>query len=361
MYQFVFSLSLSFQFNSFLLFILCLFVFIHLKLGKALDIFPTFFMVPSLGIQRTRHNPLQSDIVGCTNELPHVFIYDMSDLPDEHWNQTYDRLKYVGVGQTNGGFALDWNPNNSNEFVTGTDDGGIYRYDLNAPIVGQMPQSLKSSACPVKFNHRYSNSSERAVNAVSWSHDTSGNIFGSAGDDGLVCLWDKRSSKVVSKFESKTLENDPVGEVRSLSFCPSDPHMFASGDDSGLARVWDSRMQRGSILALCHDECRFNQTSTSFNGKVVSEVNWIPDSPCLLSTTVSFSAVDHVKKNKDVTLSEQCIWDLSCIEEPLLFNHHNPNHAEITDTSISGGKRNLVANVDSDNMLAIWRMADELR
>lgn len=310
-----------------------------------------------------------------------MFVYDLSEVPEPEdgmkFCQKYvDKLKYVGVGQSAGGFTLDWNPNKYNELITGTDDGGIYLYDFNSPKVGQMPYSILSSPCSsaraVKFNHMYSHADEHAVNTVSWSHDISGNIFGSGGDDGCICLWDKRSAAVSSKFLSKDLAGNPVGEVRSLSFCPSDPNLFASGDDSGLARVWDCRMQRFSILALCHR--RMNLSSISLSGSVVSEVNWIPGSPCLLSTTVSFSGKDLLKKDKEVTMSEQCMWDLSLVEgaaggedsdemasDPLLFSHHNPSNADITDASISSGPRNLVANVDSENMLGIWRMADQLR
>lgn len=341
--------------------------------SRALDCFPTFFLVPGSnsghGIQRARHNNQIPTIVGCTTDHPEVFIYDLSSLPKPDglkYRQKYvDKLSYVGVGQKTGGFTLDWNPHADLELITGTEDGGIYSYDFKSPISGNIPSYLQGSkSVGAHFNDTWCHSPHHAVNDVSWSHEASGNIFGSAADDGCVCLWDKRSSGCSNRFVAKNLQGENVEEVRCLTFSPIDEHLFATGSDAGLARVWDCRMQKASLLAFHHDSRRLNNTEANFSNTVVTELSWVPQSPSLLMTTIAYDGKNNQKKGKDVRLSEQCVWDLSCADQPedsdpLLFVHRNTNHSEIIDTSMSATSM-LVANVDSDNMLGIWRMADEL-
>lgn len=245
-----------------------------------------------------------------------------------------------------------------------------------------------------------------AVNAVGWSCAPSGQVFGSVGDDGRTCVWDRRqpgSGSVGGAARPSVCLLPPpgdgrappsasaAGEVRCLAFSPTHEHLLATGGEGGRVCAWDFRAPKAPLASLLHLGNAAETRSSSRGGAagasaaaprsgVVGEVSWVPGEPSLL---VSAAAHPGVRGGSGAggagpapgrKWSETFLWDLARLPAngstketdsasadggALLLNHRNHDASEVMDLSVSADSA-LVASVDSANTLDIWRVSREL-
>ncbi|KAK4472613.1 hypothetical protein MN116_003849 [Schistosoma mekongi] len=105
------------------------------------------------------------------------------------------------------------------------EDGLVHLYDT----------SLTGSQAFLKYYEAHNN----AVFDVKWL--SSGSSFLTASGDQSIRLIDAETGVIIQQFFGHTMS------VRSLSFMPSDCHIFASTSRDGSIRMWDTRVKPDSV------------------------------------------------------------------------------------------------------------------
>jgi len=77
------------------------------------------------------------------------------------------------------------------------------------------------------------------LSCLSWSPSTRQHIA-SSDYDGVVCIWDTESCKLVAEYE------EHEKRAWTVDYCPMKPHILASGSDDGNVKIW-STTQRDSV------------------------------------------------------------------------------------------------------------------
>ncbi|CAH8448347.1 unnamed protein product [Schistosoma turkestanicum] len=150
-------------------------------------------------------------------------------------------------------FACDFSPTHTDLILIAQEDGLVHLYDT----------SVTGSQAFLKHYEAHSN----AVFDVKWL--SSGSSFLTASGDQSIRLIDAETGVVIQQFFGHTMS------VRSLSFMPSDCHIFASTSRDGSIRMWDTRVKpdamnfRGSpgissvgVLPQCHVPLLPNSSNT---------------------------------------------------------------------------------------------------
>jgi len=176
------------------------------------------------------------------------------------------------------------------------------------------------------------------VEDVTWSQHHE-NHFISAGDDGNIILWDKRTDKALQKV------NGHSREINSVAFNPFSEWIFATGSSDQGVGLWDIRNMGSRLYTL--------------NGHTdqVFHLQWSPFNETILASG-SYDRRVH-------------IWDLSRIGQPqtdaeaedgppeLLFIHGG-HTAKISDLCWHPTEDWVMASVAEDNVLQVWQMAENI-
>ncbi|TNN17733.1 Denticleless protein [Schistosoma japonicum] len=150
-------------------------------------------------------------------------------------------------------FACDFSPTLTDLILIAQEDGLVHLYDT----------SVTGSQAFLKHYEAHNN----AVFDVKWL--SSGSSFLTASGDQSIRLIDAETGVIIQQFFGHTMS------VRSLSFMPSDCHIFASTSRDGSIRMWDTRVKpdavnfRGSpgissvgVLPQCHVPSWPNSSNT---------------------------------------------------------------------------------------------------
>jgi len=328
----------------------------------------TFAHTPDTAVHRARRCPGRPGLVASVSEKPVVLV--------THHAGTKAAFAERCEGQTAGGFALDWATRRDVSFLTGTDDGQVYLYDLQGAKAAAAAEPSAQQGRPLRTHapvQRWSHSggggggAASAVNAVGWSCAPSSAVFASAGDDGRVCVWDLRESggggssgggnarpacvlcAPTSSSSSSSSSLSSSGEGRCLAWAPGEEHLLASGGDGAAVQLWDTRLPARPLASLRHwGETAAAPTAVTGHapafcapwrpspGGMVGEVRWWPGRPSLLISAASFaapapasssssssSAADedlphaaHARASAAAAGSEVIVWDLARLGEP---------------------------------------------
>ncbi|CAH8471181.1 unnamed protein product [Schistosoma bovis] len=150
-------------------------------------------------------------------------------------------------------FACDFSPTLTDLILIAQEDGLVHLYDT----------SVTGTQAFLKHYEAHNN----AVFDVKWL--SSGSSFLTASGDQSIRLIDAETGVIIQQFFGHTMS------VRSLSFMPSDCHIFASTSRDGSIRMWDTRVKpdtlnfRGSpgissvgVLPQCHVPFLPNSSNT---------------------------------------------------------------------------------------------------
>ncbi len=156
------------------------------------------------------------------------------------------------------GYGLAWSPlipegklatgdTNGNIFITTRNESGAWATDTS-PFRGH----------------------GGTVEELEWS-PTEQNVFASAGNDGMVKIWDTRSKARKAPVSVQVSNTD----VNALSWSHQTPHLLASGADDGEWAVWDLRQWKPSSNQANATK-HVPVASFNFHKEQITSVKWHP-------------------------------------------------------------------------------------
>ncbi|XP_018648250.1 putative prokaryotic DNA topoisomerase [Schistosoma mansoni] len=147
-------------------------------------------------------------------------------------------------------FACDFSPTLTDLILIAQEDGLVHLYDT----------SVTGTQAFLKHYEAHNN----AVFDVKWL--SSGSSFLTASGDQSIRLIDAETGVIIQQFFGHTMS------VRSLSFMPSDCHIFASTSRDGSIRMWDTRVKPDAVNF--RDMRRMNKNWKELEKKAQDRVGW---------------------------------------------------------------------------------------
>ncbi|CAG9327686.1 unnamed protein product [Blepharisma stoltei] len=136
---------------------------------------------------------------------------------------TEDRSLRIGKPNLNYSTQdLAWHPRQSNYILSAAKNSCIVLWNLDKSGPNKLDLIFKGHS--------------KVVNRVKWQH-TNYDVFVSAGQDGMIKLWDKRVADQVIL----NLQGNAEG-ARDVSFSPFKENLIAASFDNGQVQIWDLKM-----------------------------------------------------------------------------------------------------------------------
>ncbi|XP_031129199.1 WD-40 repeat-containing protein MSI1-like [Ipomoea triloba] len=284
-------------------------------------------------VNRARYMPQNPSIVATKTGSAELFMFDCTKHPSNPPEEGVCNPDLRLTGHKDKGNALSWSPLKQGYLLSGSDDGQICIWDVNAT-----PNDKTLEAMHI-FDIQHG-----CAKDVAW-HMKNENLFGSVGEDNYLRIWDIRTP--VIKLNQSVLSHEAM--VNSLAFNPINGWVVATGSSDRKVILFDLRMISSSLQTLE----RFSE-------------------PC------DREEVDHVRWNhkRENILASSCagkkllVWDISRIgriqtseEEkagpPELIFLHFGHMDSITDFSWSPTYDSAIASAANDNSLQLWRMLED--
>ncbi|KAH0856913.1 hypothetical protein HID58_085174 [Brassica napus] len=291
-------------------------------------VIPTPDAEPGLG--GTNQDPIvpKPTLVGAKTSGCEVFLFDYAKHASKPQTSDCDPdLRLLGHDME--GYGLSWSPFKEGYLLSGSQDKKICLWDVSAT-----PQDKVLNAMFVYEGH------ECAVEDVAW-HMKNENLFGSAGDDGRLVIWDTRTNQM--QHQVKVHEK----EVNYLSFNPFNEWVLATASSDSTVALFDLRKLNVPLHVL-----------SSHEGEVF-QVEWDPNHETVLASS-----------GEDRRLM---VWDLNRVGEeqleieldaedgpPELLFSHGGHKAKISDFAWNKNEPWVIASVAEDNSLQVWQMAESI-
>ncbi|GLT86079.1 hypothetical protein SLE2022_042420 [Rubroshorea leprosula] len=257
-----------------------------------------------------------------------IFLFDYAKQAENQQEHEFDpelRLR----GHDKEGYGLSWSPFKEGYLLSGSQDHKICLWDVSAA-----PQDKVLDAMHVYEAH------ESVVEDVSW-HLKNENIFGSAGDDCQLMIWDMRTNQTENRVKAHERE------INYLSFNPYNEWVLATASSDSTVALFDTRKLTAPLHVL-----------SSHTGEVF-QVEWDPNHETVLASS-----------GDDRRLM---VWDLNRIGEeqleieldaedgpPELLFSHGGHKAKISDFSWNKNEPWVISSVAEDNTLQVWQMAESI-
>eukprot|EP01006_Ploeotia_vitrea_P029087 TRINITY_DN61688_c0_g1_i1.p1 TRINITY_DN61688_c0_g1~~TRINITY_DN61688_c0_g1_i1.p1 ORF type:complete len:435 (+),score=42.70 TRINITY_DN61688_c0_g1_i1:40-1305(+) len=286
-------------------------------------------------VNLARYMPLRPQIVATKTVSSHVFIFDLESHPeapepDDHECRPALKLR----GHRREGYGLEWNPKKLGLICSGSDDHLICLWD----IAGNLDRRNGEMQDPLVTYDAHSD----IVADVSW-HPIHECIFASVSDDKSLRTWDTR----IREKPQETVENAHSREVNAVAFNPFSQFALATGSADKSVALWDIRNLKEKLHSfLSHEEEVFS-------------VQWAPFNETILASSSADRRI--------------CFWDISKIRgqqseqdnedgPPELLFIHAGHTSKVSDMCWNRQQDDdwVVASVAEDNILQIWRMAENI-
>ncbi|GAV82603.1 WD40 domain-containing protein/CAF1C_H4-bd domain-containing protein [Cephalotus follicularis] len=277
-------------------------------------------------VNRARCMPQNPAIIGAKTSGCEVLVFDYIKQAAKQEGCDCDpdlRLR----GHDNEGYGLSWSPFKEGYLLSGSHDHKICLWDVSG-----VAQDKVLDAMHVYQAH------ESLVEDVSW-HMKNENLFGSAGDDCQLIIWDLRTNQ--PQHTVKAHEK----EINYLSFNPYNEWVLATASSDSTVALFDLR----KLTVPLH-------TLSSHEGEVF-QVEWDPNHETVLAS----SADDR----------RLMVWDLNRIGDeqleldaedgpPELLFSHGGHKAKISEFSWNKYEPWVISSVADDNTLQVWQMAESI-
>ncbi|EDO18091.1 hypothetical protein Kpol_1045p78 [Vanderwaltozyma polyspora DSM 70294] len=268
-------------------------------------------------INRARYMPKDSNIIATINGEGNVSIYDRSKSRSDGLRTT---LKY----HKENGYGLSFNPNVSNELISGSDDFTIALWDIDSG--SKSPKSV------------WDNIHSDIVNDCSWHHFDE-NLFGSVSEDSTLKLHDKRStSKVINTIQAKAAFN-------TLAFSKHSANLFAAAGLDTNIYLYDRRQTTKPlhVMAGHEDAITCLQFHPKEDGILVSGG---ADRRVILWDLAEIGAEQQPDEADDGS--------------PEILMIHAGHRSAINDFTLHPTIPWLSASVEEDNVVQVWKCSKNL-
>lgn len=292
-------------------------------------------------VNRARYMPQNPCLIATKSVSGDVLLFDYTKHP---LNPSADGrctpdLRLTGHAAE--GYALAWNPTTRGHLLSGAHDSRICLWDVCSGVTGAETKTLQ----PLQT---FAAGHAASVEDVAW-HASTPEIFASAGADGIVCLWDARTSakpqSIVQVAATRTTPSSRSAEVNCVAFSPASPHYFISGSADCSVALWDMRM--------LHERTYTFQAHTD----EVLQVAWSPHH----ETVFASAAADR----------RIAVWDASRVGAaqdpedaedgpPELLFVHGGHTARISDFAWSVTEPWVVCSAAEDNIVQVWQMSSDI-
>lgn len=293
-------------------------------------------------VNRARYMWQNPNIIATKTADSDVLVFDRtkhSSKPDKDGVCNPDLIL---KGHKKEGYGLAWNPHTSGYVVSGSDDGIVCVWDINAT---GSPSSNDSCATLSPLG-TCSEGHTSVVEDVAW-HMHNDRVFGSVGDDRTLCLWDARNLDKGSP--SHKITDAHTAEVNSIAFNPFNEFLVATASSDSTLGLWDLRNMSGKIHSLVA------------HGDEVFGAAWSPYCETILSSHSSDRRVmvwDLGNIGADMSNSMDNAPD-SNLPSELLFIHGGHTD-KISDFSWNPNEEWVMASVADNNVLQVWGMAESI-
>lgn len=266
-------------------------------------------------VTRARYAPFNPNLIATISGSGKVFLYDRSKDSDSALTAEFSFHKENGYG-------LNFSVISPGELLSCSDDGSIAIWDV-----------CSGKNTPVKVDTSHNN----IVNECKW-HEKSPFLFGSVSDDSTLIIHDKRIDKPVVKI----LQSEPYN---TLAFSKHSSNLFAAAGTDSQVHLYDLRKPEAPIHSMSghHDS--------------VTSLEFAPHKDGILCSGSSDRRV--------------LIWDLFQIGAeqqqedaddgvPELLMMHAGHKSPVNDFSCSPNIPWLMASVEEENVVQIWKASKKL-
>ncbi|CDJ63346.1 WD-40 repeat protein, putative [Eimeria necatrix] len=238
----------------------------------------------------------------------------------------------VLTGHTAQGWGLEWSPTREGWLASSGDDGLVCIWDTRSSCGKE--KRLSPVHCLVASSDR------RPLQDVAWKRgDDAGEVIVAVGDDGQLNIWDLRAG---ASPVHRQCCNHACANVLALN--PVAPNVFATGGaDAGLS-VWDFRDLRRPAHRLLYLE-----------DEALTSLKWHPQNKAVLAA----GATDRYVRIFDCSLigAEQSPEEAEEGAPEVIFVHggHVAGITEIDWNPIEDKFPWAIASASEDNVLQIWQ------
>lgn len=297
-------------------------------------------------VNRARYCPQKPNLIATkTNSgLIYLFDYTTHESTPPADGRCTPLLKLRGHEKE--GYGLAWNTKREGRLASAGDDhlACVWDVDTNSSSSssskGKSPESQEIDPIIVLQDHG------SVVEDVAW-HQHHEQILATACDDKYLRLWDARTQDSTSKHRPTQRVLAHAAEINCIDFSPFNEYLLVSGSSDKVVKLWDLRNMKQELHALeSHTEDVFN-------------VQWAPFN----ETIIASSGSDRRVMVWDIARigMEQAPEDAEDGPPELLFVHggHTSKVSDFSWSPVPGGEW-TVASVAEDNIMQVWRMADNI-
>lgn len=285
-------------------------------------------------VNKARYQPQNPNIIATFSPDNNVYVWDRtkhSSVPSDDAPKPQATL----TGHTGEGFALEWNPFNEGQLLSGGEDKIVNFWDVPRDFSLET-KTLKPAR---QFNHH-----SATVNDVQWHPIYGKNFFGSVSDDLTIQFMDLRA-----KSDSKPaiiFRNAHTDAINTLAFHPTMDKLLATGSADQTIGLFDLRFpNHGKIHSL------------EGHRDAITKVDWHPNEDAILGSA----------SNDRRTM----FWDISragCEQTPedaedgppeMLFMHGGHTN-RVSDFSFNRNDPWVMISAAEDNLIQVWRASRKL-
>ncbi|ORZ00666.1 histone-binding protein RBBP7-like protein [Syncephalastrum racemosum] len=281
-------------------------------------------------VNRARYQYENPNIIATKSVSGDVFIFDRTmheSFPKE--NEPCNpalRLK----GHNREGFGLEWNPHKqkSSHLLSADYDGVVCEWDVSAATKEEKTMDpLRIYACH-----------EKGINDISW-HLGWPDLFASAGDDGMLNLYDTRHEAAEAAVKCHAHQTS----VNGVAFNPFNEHLLATCSSDKTSVIWDLRNMGTKVHTLGGHQDE------------VYQIAWSPFHESVLAT----GATDKHVHVYDLARMADPPADPASDPPELLFKHVG-HTAPVSDLCWDPDTPWMLASTAEDNSVHVWRMASRI-